>query len=231
MDMSRDTDATGAPEAGLNPASGGLLAELRGSGQPEGAEGGKPASKIPPQFRLLIPALAASAALLYGMRFMGTRGGMAMADVDLTYQRDETVAGGAKDAVMKQLAENEIPPQIGAEFIDKNPFLLGSLQTESIVEVEPKTEDEAAILARRMLEEQQRKQAERAEAIKRELEGIRLQGVMQGRVPLARVNGQVAKIGDMLGEHLKVVEIHGRSIVVEADGERYTVDMPESGGN
>ena len=68
---------------------------------------------------------------------------------------------------------------------------------------------------RRIREEQE---ARWAEALSR----ISLQGVVGGRVPLARIDGETVRVGDTLGEGMFTVEaIDGRSVVLRWEQRRW----------
>lgn len=220
------TDAGGVEPASLakSAISMGLLSELRGTG----GESAAPAKKgLPPEALMMFGLIAASALLLYGLRLYGMRGGLAMADMQIEYTRDETIVGDTQERVMAELARQKGPSQVPLERIHVNPFLIPEEKREEPV---IQTESEAVLAARRMLEEQKAAAAARKIKVEEELSQLALQGVMQGRVPLARVNGEVVRVGDKIGEFCVVREIKGRSIIIEADEGLYELAMPESTG-
>jgi hypothetical protein len=82
--------------------------------------------------------------------------------------------------------------------------------------------------ARRLAEMARRDREQRALGITQALEGVVLHGVMAGRIPLARVNGETVQVGDRVAEFFTVAAIHGRSIDLEADGQVYSVEMADN---
>ena len=50
---------------------------------------------------------------------------------------------------------------------------------------------------------------------------------MMGRVPLARINDELVRVGDFAGESFKVVEILPLAVTLEADGKKFTLELAE----
>jgi hypothetical protein len=222
MMMPEKEDGTIGAKAGGE--SMGLLSDLRGTQGGGAGEMTSPKKALPPEATMMLGLVAASALLLYGLRMYGMRGGLAMADMQIEYTRDQTISAGSQERVMAELARQTGPAQIPAERIHINPFMLAEAKTDAPV---IEKESDAVLAARRMLEEQKAAREARKLEIEKDLAGMALQGVMQGRVPLARVNGVVVRVGDKIGEHCIVKEIKGRSVVIEADKALYELHMPD----
>lgn len=206
--------------------SGSLLADLRGSGAVEGpsdapALPGRVRRPFPTQHLVTLLVVVAGGGALVAMRQYGMGAGMKFdkaAKVDFV----ETVS-------MKRTPEQEriltdlqrgvtaAPPQ--AADIQKNPFKLVQGQAPAIEAVGPDPDADA----KRTAEERKRRESE----INSALAAVTLNGVMGGAVPLARVNGEIVRVGDKVSNLFIVAAIQGRSILLTADGQAFIVEMSQ----
>jgi hypothetical protein len=220
--------STGAEDAGAAQA-GSFLAEIRG-GSGAGGEGGgetpmplKPRRRFPTQHLVTGLVIIAGGGALVAMRQYGMGAGMRFDKADkIDYL--EPVAQARTPEQVRILSDLErgvtaVTPE--AADINKNPFLL--VHGSTPVPVVQQT-DEAGDAARRSAEEQRRRQGDLQAAV----DGVILNGVMGGDVPLARVNGQIVRVGDTVGDGLlTVTAIQGRSILLTGDGQIFIVDMSQ----
>lgn len=225
-----DAQSESNKEAALSkPESGGDLASAEsGGGGPAGilgvsaaSSGGKKAS-LSGNVWLLVVVATVAGVLLYGMRKIGLGVGLDFRLPTIDYPIENVKVVKARDSeherVMSDLQSSEVIAQVPLDDLQRNPFLL-----EDDVEVVPDSFDPAADAARRAAEAAQRRQQE----IERTLDALRLNSIVTGNVPLARINGQAVRIGDTIGGVFTVRAIHGRSVELEADGQIYTKVLGE----
>lgn len=203
----------------------GLLSELRNSGGPALDGAAKPRRKFSSTTVIMLLVLAGSGGLLFGMRHIGTSGGRGAAGVQIEYTRDETVTAAMQEQVMGQLARSASPLQVPAEQLNldtKNPFMLPITKVGSIVTA---VDDPDATARAKWLAQLTARNAD----VQARLAEVHLQGVMQGKVPLARVDGVTVRAGDTVNEIFTVKHIGERSMTLTVDAKDFEVSMPEPG--
>jgi hypothetical protein len=213
----------GAPDPAPGAASG-LMADLRsGGGAPAaGAAEGElilaPRRKPRMNIQTLVTVLmiVASGASLFMMRKQGTRAGVKFENVKLDIEPDKTTRlTPEQEKILRQLADNAAGPAAPADHLDKNPFKL-----EEGAAVIPGVESPAPDAARQ-------------EEIRQALATLQVNAVMEGPVPVARLNNQLVKVGDTVADIFTVADIRDRSVDLTVDGRTFTVSMAEmrTGGN
>jgi hypothetical protein len=105
----------------------------------------------------------------------------------------------------------------------KSPFELKADVAQVIAEADVESEAERA--ERLAREAAERVAAERKIEIQTELGKLKLFAVVGGRNPAARINMSVVRQGDVLVDLFTVVEIQARAVIVECDGEQYTLNI------
>lgn len=210
-----------------------ILTDLRGGGEQSvmpdlgGVNPSSPKSKYKVHSQTLVIALvlAASGASLYMMRKQGMGSGIVFKNIKFDYYDVEKKGRPANEAqeqrILAELARSQDPPQVLLEKIQKNPF---QLDTQTGV-AQPSTPIDPAALGRALMAKEAE---ERALAIRNAVTSVEVNSILEGPVPLARINGKIVREGDAIGEVLKVAAIHDRSVDVEADGKIYTVNMSEN---
>jgi hypothetical protein len=209
------------------PAGGGaasLLAELRG------ADGARSEAALPPrkpprvsgQTLVLVLILGVSAAALFTMRQMSRRSGIRMETINVSYTPDENSRRRAVDQarIVQFLVESGTPVQVPRESLDKNPFYLGVSAAALPIGVDP-----AEIEAHRRAEQARQAALAREQEIRSRLGTLILHSVLGGRTPIARINDATVRVGDTVAELFTVVAIEGRTVTLECDGQRYTLDL------
>jgi hypothetical protein len=171
----------------------------------------------------LVVALAGGA--LVFMRHMGLGAGIAsakdggkLADVEAPKVR------GDYAAVLADLTTSRTTNQVPVDKLKKNPFrLINSAISPTLTTVDGSADANAA---RRQQEEAAKKRmAEQAEWEKRVTAAesqLRLNSVIGGSNPLARISGQNVRVGDRIGEYFTVIEIGARHVTLQVDGGRQT---------
>lgn len=213
-------------DAGTGAGGSMLLATLRGSdtGPAESALSAKP-KRFSSHNTVTALVLAVSAIMLYGMRQAGMRSGMTFREVKIEYQREEVSPAmlAAQRRILEDLAKSERPAQIPADKLAKNPFELATAAPATAA-----TPDQSLAEAQRQAELARQARAEQLEKVQSTLATLHLKSVMEGRVPLARINDQTVRVGDTVADLFKVTKIDGRSVELTADGQVYLLEISES---
>lgn len=195
-----------APPPGLAPA-GGFFAE----------------GDIEPKRRLSGPVIlglvVATAGLMLGaMRLMGIGANIDLVKVKIDYPLDGE-GGPKKDhtRILSDLKDAGVA-QVPLEAIQMNPFEWKTMRAPEPVAQE-KGPDPAELSR---IEREQR-----AQTLKSALAGLQLNSVMAGRVPVARISGEMVKVGDKVGEFFTVKSIGGRSVELTADDQTFTISIAD----
>ncbi|MDX2115425.1 MAG: hypothetical protein SFZ24_07360 [Planctomycetota bacterium] len=172
---------------------------------------------------VLLGVLVVGAALLLGMRKLGMGPKLDLLAVQIDYPLDAQGAPVTQDhsRVLEDLRTGGTVERVPLENVQTNPFAWRSL----IQDTKPKAaEVDPAELTRRERENRRRMIAEEAGK-------LTLNGVMAGRVPIARISGQTVRVGDMVGEFFRVKSITGREVQLESEGEVFVLGLsvPEPG--
>lgn len=194
-----------------------FLAELRGGGGDGGpGAGGERKSKLSGPTLLVLGVVAAGIAILFGMRKFATGGAGDFSPVKIEYTPDAAAAARAKSqrAVLDALERSGTPVQVPSDQIKKNPFELAARPKGTTEPVKPTGVSD------------EQKAAERQKKVLEALGTLRLNGIMDGRTPLARINGETVRAGDALADTpFTVKSITGRTVVLECEGKEYQLGM------
>lgn len=220
------TDTPADPASQDNSTSGAtasFLAELRGSGA-ENSPGASPEkkSKFSGPTLLVLGVAGAGVLLLLGMRKFATGGAADFNPIKIEYTRDAAAVAraNAQRSVLDALERSGSPVQVPTDQIKKNPFELAS---------KPKVATDATPAGPSSDQIQARTAAERAKKVADALAALKLNSVMDGPTPLARINGETVRAGDTLTDGLFTVKhISGRTVVLESDGKEYQLQMEAS---
>jgi len=187
------------------------------------------------QSMALAVLLVAGGGIVYGMRQAGI-GPLASFATSQMPDYDVTKAPGSKTAdhqrILKDLAATNITGQVPADKVQKNPFLLADLLgTEPVIP----GEDTSAASERASQERIKRDAEAHRRMIDSELAGMKINGIMgadaTGAQGVARLNGELYRVGEEVAQLFIVKSIRPRSVELEAMGEVFTVslDAPADG--
>lgn len=208
MNLNPETEA-GAPQndnlqASLDPAN-------------------RPKKSLPGQSIVLGVVLTVSVITLYAMRSYGMRSGMTFADVNVDYKSEDDEKSRTYDRIMRELAQAQQPIDIALTELSDSPFLpkVNKPVINPVTnEVEAAPTDDRALAAQR-----------REQEITMALGTLRLNAVMGGDVPIARINERLYRIGMPVGDYFTVEAIDGMSVTLRADGKLYMLMMEEGNPN
>lgn len=212
------------------PQSGGVF-RLEGLAPGSASEEGLGAprkAKVSTQALTLGLLLVAGAGLIYGMRLLGigpltTLAKTAVPDYDLTRSPSSRSADHKK--ILKDLEANHAASQVPVDQVQKNPFLLAALiEPEPVADNTEASKKAAADRAKRDLEAKRKR-------VQSTLAGLKINGIIGGSNPVARISGEAVRVGDTVGDLFAVKAIHGRSVELTFEDETYTIEMDDEGMN
>ncbi|MDX2131965.1 MAG: hypothetical protein SFY69_07935 [Planctomycetota bacterium] len=221
--MSQDTRSLAVPsEAPRGPEAAAPFAGL----SPEELAGQRPPKRRgSTQVVIFALVIGVSAISLWWMRREGTRAGVSFEEIKVEYTEPDAEKARTYQRIMADLARVQTPLDVALGEFGRSPFMLDTgtaTITEHGTEVPagPTPEEVAA-----------REAAERAAARRQELvdalASLRLQSVMGGRSPLARIDDETVRVGDRVAKLFTVSGIEGRSVTLEADGQVFTLTMDD----
>ncbi len=172
--------------------------------------------------------VVAAGGVVYAMRQMGIgplKGFASMKAPDYDVTKGVSVANSDHQRVLKELSAATQTAQVPPEQVQKNPFRLADALGTSPAPDEGATKSEAQ---RRAAEEKARKDAEtRHKQIEAKLATLKINSIMTGSKPMARLGDTLVHVGDMLDETFKVKAINSRSVELEANGVTYLLSLDE----
>ncbi len=170
-----------------------------------------------------------SVAMLYAMRSIGVRSGLDFKATSVDYSHETNTEQAVKfERVMQDLARVQNPLDVKMSSIGKDPFTRMKDKREVVV-----ADDGPAIPTIGLTEEEneeirlQRQRAMEKVEILSKLGKLELHSVIGGSRPLARINKGTYQLGDLVEDTFTVVAIDGRSVVLSAKGENYTITMDD----
>jgi len=178
--------------------------------------------RIPTQTFILMLVLGVSAAALFSMRQLGLRSGVQFEEVKLDGTGPDAEKAKSYERIMADLQRIQTPLDVALGEFGKSPFMLTTSKTqvtahgEPVIELSP--EERAALIAKEAA-------ANRLAEIQDMATRLEVNGILAGRVPIARINNQAYRIGDVVQELFTVTAIDGRSVTLLADGETFVLTM------
>lgn len=184
----------------------------------------RPKRRLPAQTLILFLVLGVSAGSLAWMRREGTRAGIDFAELKVDYHEPDAEKARTYERIMSDLARLQAPLDVALTDLGKSPFMLDAAKPAITDNGQPvmtgtSPEELAAAAA----------EARRQELI-HALQSMKVQSVMGGKNPLARIDDQTVRIGDVLGQFV-VTGIEGRVVALEADGHTFTITMETADGS
>ncbi|MFG0247230.1 MAG: hypothetical protein ACF8MF_14390 [Phycisphaerales bacterium JB052] len=233
MDMNSSQGDPGAPEGdsniflNLNQTDSTGIPSLKNA--PESAISSKTTeSKVSVHMAVALGVVAVGAGLIYAMRYIGMKAGLdeKVVAIEYTSQSNNSEFTKRFGKVMGELDESTVAVQLSdyESFVDapfSRPTAIGQ---KDVVRTDPGM-SEAERLALQREQELELERQRRHDAVVSEAFSFKLQGVVGGSRPAARVSGQAIAMGSKLGSYFEVVKITGRSVVIEGDGMRFELAM------
>lgn len=167
--------------------------------------------------------LGVSAGALFTMRQLGIKSGFTFQEaVAVEYQPPDPSKAATYERIMQDLAEAQRPLDVAMGELGLSAFAIAQAPAPGAAAVAPALTPE---------ERAAQDAARRAEVRRLELEAtarsLAVQSIIGGRVPVARINNRTVRVGDRLADNFTVKSIDDRSVVIEADGMTFTLEMAE----
>lgn len=208
------------------PANAHALAapNAEGGGMPGGTpfSGAKPRQRLSGQIACMVIIVAVSAATIFFMRQYGVKAGIDFDTVAVEYQQPDEAKARTYERIMADLSRIQKPMEVALGEFGASPFMLD----RPVTKVNPlnptgpaMTPEEIAAQAERRRIEQEREEMLMA------LRGLKLQGVMGGGTPLARISDQTYRVGDAIYDIFTITKIEGREVTVTCRNETFTISM------
>ena len=124
-------------------------------------------------------------------------------------------SGNNTEAIVAMFAADPAKQQVPLEYLKRNPFLLAPLA------VDPELKPATSAPTGKSLASQKR---DRLDQLKRQVATMHLQTVMQGKFPLAIIDGQIVKAGSSIGP-FEVEAIEQRTVVLKSAGCQFELNM------
>jgi len=215
-----NTQGAAAADGSLSKLSfGGVAGPAEGSGEHAMV---RKRAKVPQQTIIMLVVLAVSAGAIYGMRKLGMKAGIAMGVDPIEYTAPNRDRTQSYDRIMGDLARIQNPLDVALSEFGKSPFMLHNSSTAVIVDPVAGPSATAEEIA---LQEAAKRAESRRVELESRLADILLQSVMGGRRPLARINGETYRIGDVVNEVFVIKRIADRSVVLTTDGKDFTLTL------
>jgi len=183
-----------------------------------------PRSKKHSQLGVSMLVLVGAAGVIFAMRQFGMGTTASFAGIELNYEPAADAPKISAKKVLNDLDRSRHALQVPSRFITHDPFEL------EVAKDAPKTNDSISRV------EAERKK--RAEALKKEREAharqiqnaydnLHLQSCVNGKIPMARINNKIVKIGMSVGEYFQVIAISGRQVILRADDKEFTLSLDD----
>lgn len=163
--------------------------------------------------------VAVAGGVLFGMRQLGMGPKLSLAEIKIDYPLDSDPLNANSDheRILEDLRTGGNVQRVPLEMVQTNPFAWRSLAPKEVPE---KKQESIEDLSRRQAEERRQKTRDAAAALV-------LNSMMGGRVPMARIDGQLVRVGDRVGEYFTVKAISGRSVELASEDEVFSISMNE----
>lgn len=208
-----ETDSTGIPSLKQAPESA--------------IASSAPDSKFNTQLLVAVGVIAVGAGVIYAMRYIGMRAGLDEKAVSLEYtsEANSTDFKQRFSTVMEHLDESTIAVQLADQgSFAESPFSRPSAMPVETVRATPGMSEEERLALQRERDAEIERQR-RHDLVLQVAMHFRLQGIVDGSNPAARISGQAVRAGMKLGDFFTVEQITGRSVIIEADGMRFELAL------
>jgi len=184
--------------------------------------------KLPTSTILLVGIVIAAAGGLVTMRKFGLGPQFSFGDTKSEIDMSKAANTEAHRRVLRDLTTSAIVAQVPVEQVQRNPFAMDEAFDGLMAKPEARNPGlDAAERARLDAERRAREEAERREGqIRQAAARLRLNSVIAGARPIARISDRNYQLGEKVGEFFTLVEIQQRSVTLETvGGEKFVIEM------
>lgn len=168
--------------------------------------------------------VVAGAGALLAMRKLGLGPQATVASTKVDYELQEGASADSLRQYQKMIDRLRLsarPVQVPQDRVVGNPFARQDVATDLGPSEPTRGGPTSEELARQAREK-------RLQDVANELGTLKLQSVMGGRVPLARINDKIHKIGEKIGRNFTLVSVEGRTAVLSAEGLEFELTLGQS---
>lgn len=167
---------------------------------------------------VLLLVLGIAGATLFGMRSLGGAGKIGLLDIKIDYPLDAPTNASLKDqqVVLQDLRSSTDLRQVPLEDVQMNPFEWRGLGPAEAARTN---------VGLSPAEIERRARETRLRDIEQAFKRLALHSIIGGRIPVARISGDLVKVGGKVGEYFTVASIDGRRVVLVADGQEYVMSL------
>ncbi len=213
------------PEADAKPTGNHGSFMLSLDEKAAGAVPAKSSTKISVFNIILLSMVLGTVSLIVTMRKFGLSGASAATDIKIDYVRakeDPERVLRQDRAIARLDAEQSTPAtQISPKSVVVSPFF-ENIKIESSIGISNPDD-----LSDRQKLEAQRRLQERADARNTAFGNLKLESILNGSKPVARINKATVAVGDMVEETFKVIAIKDRTVELMNDGEVFVLELGE----
>ena len=209
------------------PANSSAITSPNNDGAPQGQPiaMGKPKNRLSGQIACMIIIVAVSAATIFFMRQYGVKAGINFDTVTVEYQQPDESRARTYERIMNDLSRIQKPMEVALGEFGSSPFMLD----KPVTRVNPADPNSASKTPEQIAaESEQRRLEQEREDMMLTLRNLKLQGVMGGHVPLARISDNTYRVGDVIFKTFTITKIEGRQVTVEARGEEFVLSMEDA---
>jgi hypothetical protein len=185
--------------------------------------------KVSTQALALGALLAFGGGMIYAMRLLGigpmtTLAHTELPNYDLAHSGSRT---SDNKQILQDLAANHAASQVPVEEVQKNPFKMSDLAAAAPAA----TPGDNSAAARAAAERAKRDADQKRSKVLAAFNGLKINGIIGGSHPVARISGDAVRVGDTVAEVFTVKAIKGRSVELEHEGEIFELSMDEESAN
>ena len=230
-----------ADDAMLTPLDASASAPPAGSNPADPAQAAGPVETLPgldldttprkrrisPNTMLLLGVLAVAGGVLGAMRKVGLGPAATAAATNFDTALVESASKPSRDhrPLLADLNASRTALQVPDSHVRANPFMLAPAP-----EAGPDlaaAERRAAEALKAEAERMKQAAAQRQKELQTAITNLRLNSVLGGSTPRARINGQLVAAGERVGSFFTLKVIHGRSVELEAEGRLFVLEMEQ----
>tara|TARA_R110000744_G_scaffold210303_1_gene329395 strand:- start:1388 stop:2161 length:774 start_codon:yes stop_codon:yes gene_type:complete len=229
LNLNKADEATGVPSVipGMgNDAAGGGSSFSTGSAEP---------SKFNGQVMLAGLVFAIGVGSIYAMRYIGMQAGIKESVSMVDYTASTTSPDFVKrfDKIMDDLEEVSVSVQFDNDTVlPQEPFTMAKLDDPTDEYLAPPVNEDdmnaqMARLARQRAEQERLDREAVIQSYEKLASKLKLQSVIGGSRPVARISGEPVAIGMTVADTFKVLAINGSQVILEVEGMKYELGLGE----
>jgi len=176
---------------------------------------------------MVIGVVLIATGVLWGMRYVGLGAGQAIASPPIDKDLEKFAASNKVDhrKMLADLQASRVEMQVDEGNVKKNPFRLNGPVAAVPVTFEDTSARFSAEAARQEAARKARERADLLAKMENVKQNLRLNGVITGSVPAARINGRVYREHDLIGGIFTLARVFDRAIEMEFEGRTYRIEL------